>query len=173
MRSPALFRANARIVPLRRQTTCARTGSWRNGGRPGSATARFQESTQRNPVGSTRPTAVTSSRFASAIGSGPSDVAATTANSLSVESSRRAKPGALAARPAGDRLGERRVDHQAAVRRVPAGQRRTLAAGLVPTGRGAGRHAAVQQRRGVREQGVDVRTAVDDLGELEDVVAAD
>src|SRR5262249_54962039 len=74
VRSPALLRANARTEPLRLQTTRAVTGSWRNGGRPGSATRYFQESTQRKPVGSTCAMAETSSRLVLAIGSALTEV---------------------------------------------------------------------------------------------------
>ena len=78
----------ARANPFFRQTILAATGSWRKGGRPGSATSRFHESTQRKPVGSTRAMAETSSRVVVAIGWSRIEVATRTANELSVSKSR-------------------------------------------------------------------------------------
>ena len=104
--------------------TVAATGSCRNGGRPGSATSRFQSFAQRKPVGSTRAIAETSSRLVEAIGSSADRGRDQHRERVLGRELELRKRSGLAADPAGRALGVRRVEDQPAAGGVPAGDRR-------------------------------------------------
>ncbi len=128
-RSPALLSSKARIVPLRRQTTRARTGSWRNGGParigdrvpPGMdpSEARGLDPRDRGDQESFR----TGDRLGADRGRGQ-DGEVVLGREVEVVEVRRSM-----ADPAGQRLGERRVDHEPAVGGIPPGDRSTAVPG--------------------------------------------
>ena len=110
----------ARIFPLRRQVIVAVTGSCRKGGRPGSATSRFQPLAHRKPVGSTRAIAETRSRLVDAIGSRVERSCSQHGKRVVSRELKLWERSGFSADPTGCALGEGRIEEQPSVGRVPS-----------------------------------------------------